>query len=219
MKVDRLTYWVSLALVLGLIIGAIVHAMGLNNHTLFLFVRQFLDFGSHVFLSLLKLLVVPVVFVSLICGVGSAENITRLGRMGLQTLFFYIGTTALALIIALCLTLIFEPGVGFNDPSFIHNDFKSDSISWLDSIKKIVPSNIVSAFLSMDMMQVIFISLILGTALAKTQPSTGMILNFFEQLNILFNEWVLLTLKIAPVGVFCLMVEVFSQKGLQFLGP
>jgi Na+/H+-dicarboxylate symporter len=219
MKIDRLTYWVSLALIAGLVLGASVHALQWQNHAVYLFVRQVLDFGSHAFLSLLKLLVVPVVFVSLVCGVGAAENITRLGRLGLQTMGAYLVTTALALVIALLLAGYFEPGVGFENSNVVVAEFKVQGLNWLDTLKKLVPSNFVQAFLEMDMMQVIFISLLLGTALAKTQPRTEMVLNFFEQLNTLLNEWVLMTLKLAPLGVFCLMTEVFAQKGIQFLGP
>lgn len=219
MKTNRITLWVGVALFCGFALGTMIHHYSWQLTTSYETFKSVLDIGSYAFLSLLKLLVVPVVLVSLLVGVGSTENIVRLGRMGFKTLSLYILTTAMALVIAILLALLVNPGEGLELGNLQVIEFKPANITWVDTVKSMIPSNIMYAFINQEMMQIIFIAIILGVAIAKSQPKGKRVLEFFEDLNHVMNEWVNLTLLLAPIGVFCLMTDVFAKQGIAFLGP
>ncbi len=174
--------------------------------------------GGAVFLASLKLLVVPLVFVSLVCGSAALDDVTRLGRMGMTTLVLYLATTAIALVLSLSLATIMQPGAGFELAA--EAVFQGATPPGLaDVLISMVPTNPVAAMAEGNMLQVIVFSVLFGIAIAMTGDGAGRILGAFRELNTVILQMVVLLMRFAPAGVFCLMARVFAAEGFAAFVP
>ena len=111
-------------------------------------------------------MVVPLVFVSLICGTASMGDVKKLGRIGGKTMLFYLSTTAIAIITALFLGIVFKPGVGLDMSNMMYREVTiGESKSLVDIILNIIPTNPIQSLANGEMLQVIFFALLTGVAL------------------------------------------------------
>lgn len=173
-----------------------------------------LDTGGQIFVASLKLLVVPMVFVSLVCGAAALGGHNRMGIMAGKTLGFYLFTTASAIALAIVFAMFFQPGVGVQ-VSVDANYIAPASPSIKETIINIFPENPIAAMVEANMLQVIVFSILFGLAIAKTQTGSGKsILVFFDNLNVVVLKMVMMLMSIAPYGVFCLLVKLFANLGV-----
>lgn len=205
-------------MVAGLALGLILNLIGpvpfINDYV----VNGAFHVGGKIFLASLKLLVVPLVFVSLTCGVASLDDIKKLGRIGGKTLALYLFTTALAISIAVCLAVIMKPGVGFNlmtDAAFNSEDTPSLAQTIID----IFPTNPIAAMAEGKMLQIIVFAVLFGLTLTMTGKPGGRILDVFNDLNAVILKMVMLIMAVAPYGVFCLIAKVFALQGFTAIAP
>src|SRR5690606_17318935 len=117
----KLTVKIVIGMLLGITFGLVLNFAGLEGFIRTYILEGVIEVGGRIFLSSLKLLVVPMVFVSLVTGTGALEDIKKLGRLGLKTFFLYLLTTALAITIALIFASVINPGSGFQVTSTISN--------------------------------------------------------------------------------------------------
>ena len=172
------------------------------------------DAIGQIFIKSLKLLVVPLVFVSLVCGSAALGGHSRMGAMAFKTVGLYLVTTALAITIALTVGTLVNPGEGVELSAAASVDL-STVPSIKDTFINIFPSNPVQAMAEGNMLQVIVFSLLLGVAISRSDSATAKNMEaFFNDLNTLMIKMVLLLMHIAPYGVFCLLVKLFSSLGL-----
>ncbi len=174
--------------------------------------------GGKIFVNALKLLVVPLVLVSLVCGVCASGSGAELGRVGLKTFLLYIATTAVAITIALSIATIAQPGEGA-DLGGASNYSVGSPPSLVDVMIGMVPSNVVQAMAKANMLQVIAFALIFGLAIKHSGAAGQRIRGLFEDLNHVVMAMVSLVMSLAPYGVFCLVATVFAQKGIGFILP
>ena len=158
---------------------------------------------------------------SLIIGAAGISDIKKLGRVGGKTLLFYISTTAIAITIALSLSYITNPGVGFNLGEELAKSevAKTQAPSLVDTIAGIIPSNPFTAFSDGKMLQVIFFALIFGFAMAVLGDKVPTVRKFLEELNEIIMEMVMMIMKVAPYGVFALVANVFAKEGFSAFVP
>lgn len=171
-----------------------------------------------IFIASLKLLVVPLVFVSLVCGTASLDDISKLGRVGGKTLGLYLFTTAAAISLALLAALIFKPGLGLSiatDASFIANA----APPLTETIINIFPTNPFKSMAEGKMLQIIVFSGLLGIALTLTGEHGKRILSIFKDLNEVIMKMVMMIMVIAPIGVFALITKVFLEQGIDAIIP
>ncbi|MDN3637944.1 dicarboxylate/amino acid:cation symporter [Simiduia curdlanivorans] len=217
-----LTSRILIAMGLGLFIGGMFNVAegegwlaGVYNA----WVDQFLvsglfDLGGKVFVALLKLLVVPLVFVSLVCGVASLGDNTRMGPMAGKTLLLYMATTAVAISLALVAGVIIQPGAGFNlstEATFVVNE----APSLKDVILGIVPTNPVEAMAQGNMLQIIVFALLVGIAMSRVGEAGKRVAAFFNDFNEVNLKMVVILMNFAPYGVFCLMAQMAADLGLE----
>lgn len=174
------------------------------------------------FIRLMRMLVVPLVFCSLVCGSMSVGDTKRLGSVGVKTLVFYLCTTALAITIALGIGNIFRPGVGLDMSAMelaapIENT--AESVNAAETLLNIIPTNIFTALSEGIMLQIILFALLLGIILAKMGDRADTVKNFFGQFNDIMMEMTMIVMNLAPVGVFCLIAKTFAEIGLDAFGP
>ena len=214
----KLTTRIVIAMFLGIILGLIIHMWGLSTWLETFFVDSLLVLLGKVFIASLKMLVVPLVFISLVCGVCGLDDVGKLGSLGGKTLFFYILTTAIAISLAILCSLIVAPGVGFDLPSQV--EFTSaQAPSLLDVLVAIVPKNPIQAAAEGNMLQIIFFALLFGAALSLAGEKAKNILSFFESLNLIIMNMVIMLMHLAPFGVFALICKIFVKQGLSAILP
>jgi len=169
--------------------------------------------GGAVFMASLKLLVVPLVFVSLVCGTASLDDISRLGRIGGKTLGLYLLTTAIAITLALLAASIVRPGAGLDLPADLSFATKQ-APGFADTLVNIFPSNPVRAMSEGNMLQVIVFAALFGFAMTLSGAPGRRLLEFFQDANAVVLRLVTVLMEVAPYGVFCLLAKIFALQGL-----
>ena len=211
-KPHNLTRNIILGMVLGVAVGTLLNRTGIDGPVASVFVGDVFPLIGNIFIRSLQLLVVPLVLLSLITGTAALEDVRRLGRIGARTLAFYLGTTAIAISIAIGLSLLFQPGVGFE---LSHDtDFSvADSPPLTQVILNVFPSNPFAAMAEGNMLQVIVFAILFGLALCLSGAPGQRVLALARDLNDVVLKLVGLLLLAAPFGVFALIARTFAQEG------
>ena len=216
-----LTQRIVVAMLMGLLMGALLNFISSGN-LLPVAVQTWLDLYlvdglfdtvGQIFVRSLKLLVVPLVFVSLICGVSSLGNNSRMGAVATRTIALYMTTTALAIALAIMVAVIVRPGVGI-DLAMATEFVAKEAPPLKNTIINIFPSNPVQSMANGSILQVIVFSLLMGFAISKSGEKGQRISQFFNDLNEIIMTMVMILMKLAPYGVFCLLAKLFSDVGI-----
>jgi Na+/H+-dicarboxylate symporter len=216
-----LTNRILIAMVAGILLGSLlnllVHSSGLGEP-----VRQFIenffidgvfDLVGRIFIASLKLLVVPLVLVSLICGSSSLGDSARMGPIAGKTLLFYLATTAIAISLALLFAVIISPG---NNIDMVSEATYQAAIPppLIDVMVDIFPSNPFQALAEGRMLQVIVFALLFGYAISHAGEPGRRVASFFRDMEVIVMEMVSIMMKLAPYGVFALLAKLFSNMGI-----
>lgn len=222
MKVKKprgLTSQILMAMTIGVIIGILLNQFGEGAAWVKDYILDgILKAGGAVFIASLKLLVVPLVFVSLVCGTASLDDITKLGRVGGKTLFYYLLTTAIAITLALIVALIVEPGANFHLTTTA--EFKGhDAPNLVETFINIFPTNPIKSMAEGNMLQIIVFSILFGLALTTSGEPGKRIIKVMSDLNDVIMKMVMMVMYLAPYGVFCLITKVFAEQGFTAILP
>ncbi len=172
------------------------------------------------FIRLMQMLVVPLVFCSLVCGSMAIGDTKRLGRVGVKTMGFYLLTTAMAISLAILIGLLIRPGEGLNMEAIQSTEAViGEKTSLADTILNIIPTNPVAALAQGEMLPLILFALIVGVILAHRGERADTVANFFSQFNDVMMDMTMGVMKLAPVGVFCLIARTFAGLGLDAFVP
>lgn len=172
------------------------------------------------FIRLMQMLVVPLVLCSLVCGSMSIGDTKTLGKVGGKAILFYLCTTALAIMVALGIAMMINPGVGVSMENVTKADIgQTEHVSMADTLLNIIPKNPIGAMADGDMLPIIVFALFIGVLLAKMGNRANVVSNFFAQFNDLMMEMTMAVMKVAPIGVFCLIAKTFSGIGFSAFLP
>ncbi|TGY43575.1 dicarboxylate/amino acid:cation symporter [Clostridium sartagoforme] len=215
-----LTKKIFLAMFLGAVFGILVQRIGSDFIKDTIILNGFVKVLSNIFLSSIKMMVVPLVFVSLTCGAASADNIRKLGRVGVKTFIFYISTTCIAITIGVILSLTIKPGIGLDMSHLLVTEPTiSQNNSFIDVLVNIIPTNPIASLVNGDMLQIIFFSILLGIAISLVGKKAEIVKNAFESLNEVIMKIVQIVMSFAPIGVFALMTNTFATMGFNAMIP
>ena len=217
-----LTTQIFIALIAGAILGIVLHVAASDVE----FVQNVLINGifyvvGQGFIRLMQMLVVPLVFCSLICGATAIGDSKTLGKVGIKIIGFYILTTMMAVAVALGIGLLIRPGIGLDMSQVQQVETGIEggqSVSFAETILNIIPKNPIGALANGEMLQVIVFALIVGIILAKLQDKTQLVTNFFQQGNDIMMEMTMMVMRLAPIGVFCLLCPVIAANGPAIIG-
>jgi Na+/H+-dicarboxylate symporter len=210
----NLTRNILLGMFLGFVIGSFFYYLDLFSDSLVSFVRVYVfNLGSSIFVNLLKLLIVPLVFFSLVSGISSLTSMQSLGNITFKTIALYLSTTAIAVSLSLIVGSIFKPGSGYSS-EIAPPDKLPEGQGIYETILDIFPANIIEAMAQNQMLAVVFFSILFGLALNKTNHLTDNFSNSFEKLNTVFMQLVIMIISFAPIGVFCLIGKFVITDGL-----
>lgn len=218
-----LTTKIFIALIAGAIFGIILCYLVPSGHVRDdIVVEGILYVIGQGFIRLMKMLVVPLVFCSLVCGSMAIGDTKKLGTVGVRTLIFYLFTTALAITVALTVGNIIDPGVGLDMSAIKTNAAdvaQMEATSLTDTLLNIIPDNPVNSLASGSMLQIIVFALIIGVILAKLGDRAETVSNFFGQFNDIIMEMTMMVMSLAPIGVFCLISRTFANIGFSAFLP
>lgn len=218
-----LTTKIFIALIAGAIFGIILCYLVPSGHVRDdIIVEGILYVIGQGFIRLMKMLVVPLVFCSLVCGSMAIGDTKKLGTVGVRTLIFYLFTTALAITVALTVGNIIDPGIGLDMSAIKTNAAdvaQMEATSLTNTLLNIIPDNPVNSLASGSMLQIIVFALIIGVILAKLGDRAETVSNFFGQFNDIMMEMTMMVMSLAPVGVFCLISRTFANIGFSAFLP
>jgi Na+/H+-dicarboxylate symporter len=220
---------ILIAMVLGGLTGWLVGPNGAIGT--FKLVPLFDTVGT-MFINLLKMLIVPLILSSVITGVAALGSGPDLGRLGGKTLSFYVITTLIAVLIALMLVNLIEPGVDSDGPvkeklaltkdaaEVTANVMKNANKTVLESIRDIVPANMVDAALNTKMIGLVLFSILFGFFLARiAQPYRENVYGFWHGVFLVMMRMTGFVMMLAPIGVFALIARVTAIAGLEGWKP
>lgn len=219
-KQMSLTTKILLGLVLGLITGLVLNQVKDVPFVKDMLLGTIFTGVGKVFINGIKLMVVPLVFVSLVAGTASMGDVKKLGRVGLKTMSFYLLTTAVAITIAIILAVIINPGQGLDMSSLTKADFTiAESVPFIDVLVGMVPTNPIESMATGNMLQIIVFAILFGTALTVLGDKTAKVKHIFDELNEINLKIVGIVMLIAPYGVFCLIAKTFATLGYSAMQP
>ena len=211
---NNITRNILLGMFFGFALGSIAYYFDFIPSSLENFIQVYVfNLGGAIFINLLKMLIVPLVFFSLVSGISSLSNLQSLGNITLKTVSLYLGTTAIAVSLSLFVASIFKPGAGYSS-DIAAPERLPEGQSVYSTILDIFPSNIIEAMANNQMLAIVFFSILFGLALSKTNHLTGNLSESFEKLNTVFMQLVLMIMSYAPIGVFCLIGKFVITDGL-----
>ena len=213
---------ISIALLIGALFGVVIHYWIPSSYIKdTVIVEGVLYVVGQGFIRLMQMLVVPLVFCSLICGSMAIGDTKTLGKVGVKTIGFYLVTTALAVCVALGSALLINPGRGLDMDAVQKGTVSSatEATSLVDTLLNIIPKNPIQSMANGDMLPIIVFALFVGIMLAKLGTRGSVVANFFSQFNDVMMEMTMAIMKVAPIGVFCLIARTFATVGFSAFAP
>ena len=201
---------VIFAIIVGIIIGSIYPS----------FAVQLKPLGDG-FIKLVKMMIAPIIFCTIVNGIAGMENTKKVGRVGIKAIIYFEIVTTFALMIGLVIINILKPGVGMNiDPSTL--DLKSvesyittkKSVGVQDFILNIIPDNIINALSAGNILQILFFAILLGFALSKIGPKAKPFLSGIKSIEDALFAVIKIIMRVAPLGALGAMSFTVGKYGL-----
>ncbi|MBR1671585.1 MAG: dicarboxylate/amino acid:cation symporter [Fretibacterium sp.] len=213
-----LLWKITIGFVAGIVFGFAVGPLVPGSPVLSEYVMPFLNMIGNVFLKLLKMLIVPLVFASLVAGAASLGDVKKLGRIGVKTLVLYMATTAVAIVIGLLMGNIINAGGGMNIPAGLQAATK-EAKPLLEVIADIFPSNPLESMVQANMLQIIIFALFFGGACVMAGEKGRKVADFFENVAEVMYSVTHIVMSLAPYGIFALIALTAAKFGPSILAP
>jgi aerobic C4-dicarboxylate transport protein len=175
------------------------------------------------FIKLIKMVIAPIIFCTIVVGIGSIGDMKKVGRVGLKALIYFEVVTTLALVIGMTVANLYHPGSGIDVKAFkgdisTYVTAAKNQSTW-DFIMNIVPSQVMDAFAKGEILQVLFFSIIFGTVLAGSGEKGKSVVEFFDKIGHAMFGVVGIVMKVAPIGAFGAMSYTIGKFGIKALIP
>ncbi|MDS7932291.1 glutamate/aspartate:proton symporter GltP [Acinetobacter sp. V91_7] len=222
-----LAWQILIALILGIVVGAVLHNQPEIKDSI---VNNFLAPLGKIFISLIKMIVIPIVFSTLILGIAGVGSTKSLGRLGFKTILYFEIITTIAILVGLVAANIFHPGSGIDMSQLVQSDIsqykhtteevQSQSHGLIQTILSLIPTNIISSMAHGEMLPVIFFAVLFGVGLSSLPATTkDPLLNVFHAVSETMFRVTHIIMKYAPVGVFGLIAVTVANFGFASLIP
>ncbi|WP_307478391.1 C4-dicarboxylate transporter DctP [Cytobacillus purgationiresistens] len=210
----NLTVQVLTAIAIGVLVGLIWPDIG----------KEMKPLGD-TFINAVKMVIAPIIFLTIVLGIAKMGDMKKVGKVGGKAFIYFEVVTTIALVIGLVVVNLIKPGAGLNFNELEQGDVSQytenagEQLNWIEFITHIVPSNMVDAFAKGDILQVLFFSILFGTALAALGKKGEAITEFLDKLSHVFFKIIGYVMKAAPIGAFGAMAYTIGHFGLQSLVP
>src|ERR1700744_2749457 len=217
MKSSRMTTYILIAMILGIAAGGLIHDQVAAPATQKL-IAGYVSIGSTIFLRLIKMIIAPLVFSTLVVGIGHMSDAGTVGRVGGKAMLWFVSASLVSLTLGLILVNLFEPGVG------IHKAL-SGAISGVDAhamtldgfVKHVFPDSAIRPMVENEILQIVVFSIFFGIACAATGKRAEIVLEGIERLSHIILRVTGYVMFLAPLAVFCAMTATISTNGLGIL--
>ncbi|HEY2065912.1 MAG TPA: dicarboxylate/amino acid:cation symporter [Gemmatimonadaceae bacterium] len=209
----NLTFQVLVAIALGVLLGLLAPDVA----------RRMKPVGD-TFVNLVKMVIAPVIFLTIVLGIANMSDLRKVGRVGGKALLYFEIVTTFALAIGLAVVNLTKPGAGLDVSALAKGDVskfaaEGKAMTFVDFVTHIVPSSVVDAFAKGDVLQVVFFGVLFGAALASIGERGRPLTEVLERLSQVFFKIVAIVMKVAPIGAFGAMAFTIGTFGLKSLLP
>ncbi|THB83908.1 glutamate/aspartate:proton symporter GltP [Pantoea allii] len=222
-----LAWQILTALVLGIVVGAVLHNQPDNREWL---VTNVLSPAGDIFIHLIKMIVVPIVISSLIVGIAGVGDAKKLGRIGVKTILYFEVITTIAIVVGITLANVFQPGTGIDMSTLATVDISKYEAttaevqggphSLVTTILSLIPQNIFASMAKGDMLPIIFFSVLFGLGLSSLpSEQRDPLVNLFRGISEAMFKVTHMIMRYAPVGVFALIAVTIANFGFASLWP
>ncbi len=212
-RLPKIPFWAQIiaGLVLGVLLGWAARSGDIS------WLATTLDQIGTIFIDLLKLAVAPLVFFAIVISITNLRNVHNAARLATRTLLWFMTTSLIAVALGLVIGLFTHPGTG---TGISHGDAAKpkESGSWLDFITGIVPKDIITPFADLEVLQIVFMAVVVGVAALKLGEKAKPILTLGESVLSLLQKALWWVIRLAPIGTIGLIGTAIRENGWQLLG-
>ena len=201
---------IIVSMILGILVGVTFNITSLIESSLGAYVINIFDLVSYLFLSSLKLIIVPLIFFSIVCGILSLSDDVSVSRLGIKTLLLYTITT----VIAISLGLLFSSLINY-EPIEMKNLDSVINIENIETDGNIFPNNIFKSLSDGNIIHLLIFAVLIGISAARIKNRIKTFIQYFYDFNDVINELVKLIISFTPIAVFCILAKTFSTQGIE----
>lgn len=217
MKSSRMTTYILGAMVLGIAVGAVIHAQFPDPATQKVF-AGYVSYGSTIFLRLIKMIIAPLVFSTLVVGIGHMSDAGTVGRVGGKAMLWFITASLVSLSLGLVLVNLFEPGVGIHKVvSGVKSGIDAHALTLDGFVKHVFPDSAIRPMVENEILQIVVFSMFFGVACAAMGQKAKVVLEGIECLSHIILRVTGYVMQLAPLAVFCAMAATIATNGLGIL--
>lgn len=206
---NNLTVRVIIGIVLGILVGFLFPEFGAQLKVL-----------ADIFIKLIKMLIAPIIFFTVVIGIGNMGDLKKVGRIGGKALIYFEIVTTFALAIGIIVVNLIQPGVGFNTEAVKGGDISQyteqakESGGFTDFILSIIPDNIIGAMAAGDLLPILFAAVLFGLVAASLGEKAKPVINLFQRFTDIFFGIVNMVMKISPIAAFGAMAYTIGTFGI-----
>ena len=215
----RFSYFVAGSMVLGILVGFLVN-QNITDPVLVKAVAGGFNVVTDIFLRLIKMIIAPLVFSTLVVGIAHMEDAAAIGRVGAKTMGWFITASVVSLSIGLIMVQLISPGVGLNIPLpdvTAASSVDATTLSLKDFITHLVPKSIVEAMANNEILQIVVFSIFVGTAIASIDDKAPAVLQLAEQVSQVMLKITGYVMLFAPFAIFAALASTVATQGLMVL--
>ena len=214
----RFSLFILFAMLLGVVVGTVCHAQLDDAEAAA--VAANLSIITDVFLRLIKMIIAPLVFATLIAGIANMGVGAQLGRIGARTMLWFLGASIISLLLGVVLVTLLQPGAGLSlplPPESAHSDVHASALSFKEFVTHVFPRSIIEAMATNEILQIVVFSLFMGVALASLGERAAGIVDLAQQMVEVMLKITGYVMMVAPFAVFAAIASIIAQNGLGIL--
>ncbi len=217
MKSSRMTTYIVIAMLLGIFAGALIHDQFAAPATQKL-IAGYVSIGSTIFLRLIKMIIAPLVFSTLVVGIGHMSDAGAVGRVGGKAMLWFVSASLVSLTLGLILVNLFEPGAGVHKVvSGVASGIDAHAMTLDGFVKHVFPDSAIRPMVENEILQIVIFSMFFGVACAAMGERARIVLEGIEGLSHIILRVTGYVMFLAPLAVFCAMTATISTNGVGIL--
>ncbi|CAB5516012.1 dicarboxylate/amino acid:cation symporter [Achromobacter anxifer] len=220
MNTKKLTRYIGIAMVLGIVVGYFCHKYAQDEKEA-LQIASYFSLVTDIFLRMIKMIIAPLVFATLVTGLASMSDASAVGRIGMRAMIWFIAASALSLLLGLALVNIFQPGAHMNmalPDAGLSSGLKTGDFTLKAFLTHVFPRSIAEAMANNEILQILVFSLFFGAALSYVRgKGHNTLYNMIDELAKIMFRVTDYVMRFAPLGVFAAMAAAITTEGLGVL--
>ena len=205
---------IIVSMILGIIFGVLINLIDISQSSTHTIIINGLDLVSHLFLSALKLIIIPLIFFSIVCGIVSLSEDVSISRLGIKTISLYLVTT----VIAISLGLLFASLISY-EPVLVTDLNSEINVKDIQSENNFFPNNIFKSMVDGNIIHLLIFSILIGISASRIKEKIKTFIKYVHEFNEVINELIRIIISFTPLAVFCILSKTFATQGLDTLMP